>query len=119
MPIAVVVSCLFYGAITGSGPATVAAIGTMTIPLLVSLGYEKSFVTALVAVAGGLGVIIPPSIPFVIYGQTANVSVASLFTGGTSIASVMARTRRSWKRRTRCSGRRAFGMCLRRASGRC
>ena len=82
MPIAVVVSCLFYGAITGSGPATVAAIGTMTIPLLVSLGYEKSFVTALVAVAGGLGVIIPPSIPFVIYGQTANVSVASLFTGG-------------------------------------
>lgn len=82
MPIAVVISCLFYGAITGSGPATVAAIGTMTIPLLCSLGYEKSFVTALVAVAGGLGVIIPPSIPFVVYGQTANVSVASLFTGG-------------------------------------
>ncbi len=82
MPIAVVISCLFYGAITGSGPATVAAIGAMCIPLLVSLGYEKSFVTALVAVAGGLGVIIPPSIPFVVYGQTANVSVASLFIGG-------------------------------------
>lgn len=82
MPIAVVISCLFYGAITGSGPATVAAIGTMTIPLLCNLGYDKSFVTALVAVAGGLGVIIPPSIPFVVYGQTANVSVADLFTGG-------------------------------------
>ena len=82
LPIAVVISCLFYGAITGSGPATVAAIGAMTIPLLVNLGYEKSFVTSLVAVAGGLGVIIPPSIPFVMYGQCANVSVANLFTAG-------------------------------------
>lgn len=82
MPIAVVISCLFYGAITGSGPATVAAIGTMAIPVLVKLGYKMSFATALVAVAGGLGVIIPPSIPFVVYGQTAGVSVASLFTGG-------------------------------------
>ena len=82
MPIAVVVSCLFYGAITGSGPATVAAIGTMTIPLLTRLGYKRDFVTALVAIAGGLGVIIPPSIPFVVYGQTANVSVAKMFNGG-------------------------------------
>jgi len=82
LPIAVVVSCLFYGAITGSGPATVAAIGAMTIPLLVKLGYDRTFVTSLVAVAGGLGVIIPPSIPFVMYGQSANVSVADLFTAG-------------------------------------
>ena len=82
LPIAVVISCLFYGAITGSGPATVAAIGAMTIPLLCNLGYSKTFVTSLVAVAGGLGVIIPPSIPFVLYGQSANVSVADLFTAG-------------------------------------
>lgn len=82
LPIAVVISCLFYGAITGSGPATVAAIGAMTIPLLVRLGYDRIFVTSLVAVAGGLGVIIPPSIPFVMYGQSANVSVADLFTAG-------------------------------------
>ena len=82
LPIAVVISCLFYGAITGSGPATVAAIGAMTIPLLCNLGYSKTFVTSLVAVAGGLGVIIPPSIPFVMYGQSANVSVADLFTAG-------------------------------------
>ena len=46
LPIAVVISCLFYGAITGSGPATVAAIGAMTIPLLVKLGYDRVFVTA-------------------------------------------------------------------------
>jgi C4-dicarboxylate transporter DctM subunit len=82
LPIAVVISCLFYGAITGSGPATVAAIGAMTIPLLVRLGYDKLFVTALVAVAGGLGVIIPPSIPFVIYGQVTNTSVSDLFIAG-------------------------------------
>ena len=63
MPCAVVVTCLFYGAISGSAPATVAAVGSMTIPILMEMGYDKKFSTALVAVAGGLGVIIPPSIP--------------------------------------------------------
>lgn len=82
LPIAVILSCLFYGAISGSAPATVAAVGAMTIPLLVSLGYKKEFVVALVAVAGGLGVIIPPSIPFVMYGMTSGASVADLFTAG-------------------------------------
>ena len=65
LPIAVVVTCLFYGAICGSGPATVAAIGTMCIPLLTRLGYDRDFVTSMIAVSGGLGVIIPPSIPFI------------------------------------------------------
>lgn len=69
MPCAVIVTCLFYGAISGSAPATVAAVGSMTIPILVRLGYDKSFATAIVAVAGGLGVIIPPSIPFIMYGM--------------------------------------------------
>ena len=55
MPIAAIVTCLFYGAISGSGPATTAAVGSMTIPILVSLNYDKTFVTAMVAVAGGLG----------------------------------------------------------------
>ncbi len=82
MPCAVVVSCLFYGAITGSGPATVAAIGAMAIPFLIHLGYERDFVVALVTVAGGLGVIIPPSIPFVVYGQASNTSVSDLFIAG-------------------------------------
>lgn len=52
MPCAVIVTCLFYGAISGSAPATVAAVGSMTIPILVRLGYDKSFSTAIVAVAG-------------------------------------------------------------------
>lgn len=82
MPIAVVVTCLFYGAISGSGPATTAAVGSMTIPVLVSLGYDKVFATALVAVAGGLGVIIPPSIPFIFYGLSSGTSVGDLFIAG-------------------------------------
>lgn len=82
LPCAVVVTCLFYGAISGSGPATTAAVGMMTIPLLVSLGYELSFCAALVAVAGGLGVIIPPSIPFIMYSNSSSVSVGDMFMGG-------------------------------------
>ena len=82
LPITVIVTCLFYGAISGSGPATVAAIGAMSIPLLVKLGYDRQFTTAMVAVAGGLGVIIPPSIPFIMYGLSANESVGSLFIAG-------------------------------------
>ena len=50
VPCAVIVTCLFYGAISGSAPATVAAVGSMTIPILVKLGYDKSFSTAVVAV---------------------------------------------------------------------
>lgn len=82
LPIASIVTCLFYGAISGSGPATVAAVGSMTIPLLTELGYSKKFVVPMIAVAGGLGVIIPPSIPFIIYGQSSGASVGNLFLAG-------------------------------------
>lgn len=82
MPCAVVVTCLFYGAISGSAPATVAAVGSMTIPILTSLGYDLVFATSLVAVAGGLGVIIPPSIPFIMYGMASGASVSDLFLAG-------------------------------------
>jgi len=82
IPCAVIVTCLFYGAISGSAPATVAAVGSMTIPILVRLGYDKAFSTAVVAVAGGLGVIIPPSIPFIMYGMASGASVSDLFLSG-------------------------------------
>lgn len=82
MPCAVIVTCLFYGAISGSAPATVAAVGSMTIPILTALGYELTFATAIVAVAGGLGVIIPPSIPFIMYGMASGASVSDLFLAG-------------------------------------
>ena len=83
MPCAVIVTCLFYGAISGSAPATVAAVGSMTIPVLVHLGYKKDFSVATVAVAGSLGVIIPPSIPMVLYGMAnQEASVGDMFTAG-------------------------------------
>jgi len=82
IPCAVIVTCLFYGAISGSAPATVAAVGSMTIPILIEMGYDKKFSTAVVAVAGGLGVIIPPSIPFIIFSMASGTSVSDLFLAG-------------------------------------
>ncbi len=83
LPMAVIATALFYGAISGSGVATAAAVGGMTIPLLVDkLGYDKKFVAALVATSGGLGVIIPPSIPFIFYGMMTQTSVGDLFVAG-------------------------------------
>jgi C4-dicarboxylate transporter DctM subunit len=82
VPCAVILTCLFYGAISGSGPATTAAVGSMCIPFMVSLGYNKRWSAGLIAVAGGLGVIIPPSIPFVLYSLATGVSTGYLFMGG-------------------------------------
>ncbi|MDR3258785.1 MAG: TRAP transporter large permease [Fusobacteriaceae bacterium] len=82
MPCAVIITCMFYGAISGSSPATVSAVGSMTIPFLITLGYDKVFSTALVTVAGGLGVIIPPSISYIVYSSASNASPSALFIGG-------------------------------------
>lgn len=79
---ATIITCLFFAAISGSGPATVAAIGGIMIPAMVKMGYDKKFATALVAASGALGVIIPPSIPMVIYGITGGASVGDLFIAG-------------------------------------
>ncbi|MDO4581716.1 MAG: TRAP transporter large permease [Bacillota bacterium] len=82
LPCAVIITCLFYGAISGSGPATTAAVGAMAIPFLVDLGYDKTFAAGMIATAGGLGVIIPPSIPFVLYSLATGISTGALFLGG-------------------------------------
>ncbi len=82
VPCAVVLTCLFYGAISGSGPATTAAVGAMCVPFMLDLGYNKTWAAGLIAVAGGLGVIIPPSIPFVLYSLATGVSTGKLFLGG-------------------------------------
>jgi C4-dicarboxylate transporter DctM subunit len=82
LPCAVILTCLFYGAISGSGPATTAAVGAMAIPFLTELGYNRIFSASMVATAGGLGVIIPPSIPFVLYSLATGVSTSALFIGG-------------------------------------
>lgn len=80
--IATIITCMFFAAISGSGPATVAAIGGIMIPAMVKQGYDKKFATAVVVSAGSLGVIIPPSIPMVIYGVVGSVSVGDVFIAG-------------------------------------
>lgn len=79
--VTVIVAC-FFAAISGSGPATVAAIGGVLIPAMVKQGYNKDFATALVASSGGIGMIIPPSIPFIIFAMLAEVSVGTMFIAG-------------------------------------
>ncbi len=68
---ATVLACMFFGAISGSGPATTAAVGMLMIPAMVKRGYDKGYASAITASSGGLGIIIPPSIPMVIYGISA------------------------------------------------
>ena len=68
---ATVMACLFFGAISGSGPATTAAVGMLMIPAMTRRHYERSYASAVTAASGGLGIIIPPSIPMVIFGIAA------------------------------------------------
>ncbi|MEC3883992.1 TRAP transporter large permease [Halobacillus sp. HZG1] len=77
-----VVACMFFSAISGSGPATVAAIGSFMIPEMKRRNYGEGFASALTAASGSIGVIIPPSIPFVLYGVVGSVSVGSMFLAG-------------------------------------
>ena len=79
---ATVVACMFFAAISGSGPATVAAIGGFMIPAMRKRGYDAGFASALTATAGGIGVVIPPSIPMIVYGSLVGVSVSKLFLSG-------------------------------------
>ena len=79
--ICVVVAC-FFAAISGSGPATVAALGMIIIPAMIFAGYNPQFSSALMAAASAIGVIIPPSITFVIFGSITDTSIGSLFIAG-------------------------------------
>ncbi|MFT0545367.1 TRAP transporter large permease [Allopusillimonas ginsengisoli] len=97
--VATVLACLFFGAISGSGPATTAAVGMLMIPAMVKRKYDVKYASAITASAGGLGIIIPPSIPMVIFGisalgmqppseavskfgQFSSVSISKLFIAG-------------------------------------
>lgn len=81
-PCAVIATCMFYAAISGSAPATVSAVGAMTVPFLMEMGYDLIFVTAIVTVSGSLGVIIPPSISYIVYAAASNTSPSKLFIAG-------------------------------------
>ena len=79
---AVVVASMFFAGISGSAAADTAALGAIAIPAMIRQGYPPAFSAALVAAGGSIGVIIPPSIPMVIFGFLTNVSIARLFAGG-------------------------------------
>ena len=85
-----ILACVFFGAISGSSPATVAAIGMIMIPQMVKYGYSLDYATALIAVSGGLGVIVPPSIPMILYGVANSVSIGGLFMAGIGPAALLA-----------------------------
>ncbi len=82
LAIVTIVACMFFGAISGSAPATVAAIGSIMVPQMVKHGYSREFGAGLIATAGGLGIIIPPSIPLVIFGICTTTSIGDLFLAG-------------------------------------
>ncbi len=74
-----VLTCLFYGSLCGSPPATVAAVGGIMIPAMEKEGYSKAYATAVNTASGTLGALIPPSTALIIYGATAGVSISDLF----------------------------------------
>ena len=79
--VGVITSC-FFAAISGSGPATVAALGVIIIPAMIKAGYGAGMSSALMATSGALGIVIPPSIAFVVYGAIAGVSIGKTFIAG-------------------------------------
>lgn len=82
LAIATVGVATFWGAVSGSGPATVAALGLILIPGMAAAGYDKAFSAAVVSVSSGLAIVIPPSIAFIVYGVVTETSVSALFAAG-------------------------------------
>ncbi len=82
LAVATILSCAIFAAISGSSVATAATIGTVAIPEMISRGYERCFVYGLLAAGGTLGILIPPSIPMIVYGFVTEQSVIALFLAG-------------------------------------
>ena len=80
--ITTILACTFFAAISGSGPGTVAAVGTILVPAMVRNGYSKDYASAAASSGGTIGILIPPSNPMIIYGVVANTSIAGLFMAG-------------------------------------
>src|SRR5690606_33275616 len=82
LPMTCVLTCMIFAAVSGSSVATTFAIGAILIPALIKHGYPTSYAAALQATSAELGVIIPPSIPLILYGVSAEVSIGELFIAG-------------------------------------
>ncbi len=111
LAMASVLGCMFFAAISGSSPATVIAIGGIMMPALIKDGYGERFSIGLLTSAGSLGILIPPSIPMILYALVMNVSVAELFLAGflpgifiggaLMLYSVMTARKEGWRSGTR------------------
>lgn len=82
VPIAVILTSMVYGAICGAGAPAAAAVGAMAIPVMTKLGYDRKFAAGIVAAGGGIGLIIPPSLGYVVYASMTGTSVGELFKAG-------------------------------------
>ncbi|MBW2146489.1 MAG: TRAP transporter large permease [Deltaproteobacteria bacterium] len=80
--ITTILACMFFSAISGSGPGTVAAVGSLMIPAMIRHGYDRGYAGAVSSSGGTLGILIPPSNPMIIYGVIANVSITGMFLAG-------------------------------------
>src|SRR5512133_809426 len=82
LALAGVVACALFAAVSGSSPATVVAIGSVIIPAMVAQGFPKRFGAGVITTSGSLGILIPPSIPMVLYAVSTNASIGKLFIAG-------------------------------------
>lgn len=82
LPAVTLLGTTVFAMLSGSGPATVAAIGGIMIPAMIREGYGRGFSAGILATSGGVGIVIPPSIPLIIYGITTNTSIGDLFLAG-------------------------------------
>jgi len=130
LAIATILACAFFAAITGSGAATAATIGMVAYPAMIQRGYDKKFTLGLLAAGGTLGILIPPSIPLILYGAITEESVGKLFIAGvvpglilTAIFVIYAvfkskrggftpMERTSWSERLRVTGKNIWGILL-------
>jgi C4-dicarboxylate transporter DctM subunit len=125
LAIASILACIFFAAISGSSPATVIAIGSIMMPALVKSGYSDRFSTGLLTSAGSLGILIPPSIPMILYCLVMNTSVGKLFMAGflpglliggvLIIYSIFVARRHEWRSYRRVSFREGLAL-IKRAS---
>ncbi|MBS6283300.1 MULTISPECIES: TRAP transporter large permease [Intestinimonas] len=89
LAIVTIIACMFFAAISGSGVATAAAMGAIMVPSMVASGYSKEYAGAVVGAASPIGVIIPPSISFIVYGVLANCSITGLYKAGIPAGIIM------------------------------
>ena len=130
LAIATILACAFFAAISGSGAATAATIGMVAYPAMLGRGYQKKFILGLLACGGTLGILIPPSIPLIIFGAVTEESIGKLFIAGivpglvltaVLIAYAVYRSKRggyipmeaaSWSERFRVTRRNLWGIAL-------